>query len=300
MPVSTRFVAHQLPVIAQLGRTALAALAQRVAPATGAPALPGALTERVIDPPPNDLVRAYIKAVGGELRTYRGKVPAHLFSQWGLPMAAAGLSGVPYPIMKIVNGGCRMEVREHLPAGEPLEVTAQLVDIDDDGRRAVLHQVITTGRVGEPPGVVAHLYPIVVYGKRKEGAPRKERPVVPTDGVTELDVFEFVPSDALDFAKLTGDFNPIHWIEAYAKMSGFESTILHGFASMSWAIEGVQRKLYGGEPAVRVCDARFTSPLALPARVGLYVSEPGEDGAREVWLGDGPGERAYMTATMSE
>ncbi len=242
MPVSTKFVAHQLPVIAQLGRTAVSALVQGVAPATGAPALPGALIERVIAPPPNDLVRTYIKSVGGDLRTYQGKIPAHLFSQWGLPMAASGLSGVPYPIMKIVNGGCRMEVLEHLPAGEPLEVTTQLVDIDDDGRRAVLHQVITTGRVGEAPAVIAHLYPIVVYGPRKEGAPKKERPAVPAEGVTQIDVFDFVPSDALDFAKLTGDFNPIHWVKAYAKMSGFKSTILHGFASMSWAIEGVQRQ----------------------------------------------------------
>ena len=87
MPVSTKFVAHQIPVIKQLGRTAVAALVQGVAPATGAPALPGALMERVIDAPPKDLVRAYIKSVGGELRTYQGKVPAHLFSQWGLPMA---------------------------------------------------------------------------------------------------------------------------------------------------------------------------------------------------------------------
>ncbi len=89
MPVSTKFVAHQLPVIAQLGRTAVSALVQGVAPATGAPALPGALIERVIAPPPNDLVRTYIKSVGGDLRTYQGKIPAHLFSQWGLPMAAS-------------------------------------------------------------------------------------------------------------------------------------------------------------------------------------------------------------------
>ena len=195
--------------------------------------------ERVIDAPSNDLVRAYIKTMGAELRTYRGKVPPHMFSQWGLPMAAAGLSGVPYPIMKIVNGGCRMEVREHLPAGEPLEVTTQLVDIDDDGRRAVMHQVITTGRVGREPSVIAHLYPIVVYGERK-GGEKRERPRVAEDA-RELEVFDIAPSDAVDFAMLTGDFNPIHWLKPYAKISGFDSTILHGFASMSWAIEGVQR-----------------------------------------------------------
>ena len=45
---------------------------------------------------------------------------------------------------------------------------------------------------------------------------------------------------SLDFAKLTGDFNPIHWVPAYARASGFRSCILHGFATMSYAMEAIR------------------------------------------------------------
>ena len=39
-------------------------------------------------------------------------------------------------------------------------------------------------------------------------------------------------------------------------------------------------------------DTRFTRPLLLPAKVGLYI-----DGEGGVFVGDAPGGPAYMTGT---
>jgi hypothetical protein len=96
----------------------------------------------------------------------------------------------------------------------------------------------------------------------------------------------------LDFAKLTGDFNPIHWIPAYAKASGFKSTILHGFATMARAFEGLNNSVVAPGARLGAIDVKFTRPLLLPAKVGIYVDDHGG-----VFVGDAPGGPAYLMGT---
>ncbi len=63
---------------------------------------------------------------------------------------------------------------------------------------------------------------------------------------------------------------------------------------MARAFEGVARNLYSGRvDAIRFFDVRFTRPLILPARVGLYV-----DDEHGVWVGDAPGGPAYLAGSF--
>jgi acyl dehydratase len=85
----------------------------------------------------------------------------------------------------------------------------------------------------------------------------------------------------------------VHWIRPYARAFGFRSTILHGFSTMARAIEGLGRALYAGDTRrVRVFDCRFTRPLVLPARVGLYLR------GSEVFVGDAPDGPAYLAGSF--
>lgn len=296
MAVSPWHILHQGPVIAGLGRTAFAAVQQRIhGTPVAQPALPGPELEAVFPPRPRDLVRDYVRHVGGDPRTYRREVPPHLFPQWGFALASRTLEGIPYPLVRVMNGGCRLVVNAPLSSEEPLHVKARLMSIDDNGRRAVLHQRIVTGTANEPEAQVAHLYAIVPLAKSggTKAGPKKERPRVP-DSAREVAFWKLGPGAGLDFAKLTGDFNPIHWVSAWARMSGFKNTILHGFATMARAMEGVRRRVLMDQARVRVLDVKFTRPLVLPARVGLYVDDVGG-----VWVGDAPGGPAYMAGTYS-
>ncbi len=297
MSLPTKHIRHQGRVIASLGQTALSAALQRFrGGATTAPTTPGPAIETTVSPLSPDLVRDYIRHVGGDPGAWRGEVPPHLFPQWGFPLATRTLRGVPYPLMKVMNGGCRLEVNGRLPLGEPLRVSASLESIDDNGRRAVLHQRVVTGTAERDDAVVGHLYAIVPLGggkdDKKQNGARPARPRVPDDA-RELAYWR-VPADAgLAFAMLTGDFNPIHWVRPYARASGFKSTILHGFATMARAYEGLTRSLYAGDAhRIRVLDVKFTRPLVLPARVGLYVRD------REVYVGDAAGGPAYLTGSF--
>jgi hypothetical protein len=294
MSVSIRHAFAQGPSVAALGRVALAGF--RGTTAHAAPQLapgPGPWIHARLPPRSPELVRAFIKHIGGDPSWYRGRVPAHLFPQWGFPLAARALLGLSYPLARAINGGCRLENRAPLPADEPLEVRARIESIDDDGRRAIITQRIITGTATAPDAVVADLRAFIPLGKREQGdsgkKPPKVRPSVPSSA-REIAFLRVREDAGLDFAKLTGDFNPIHWVKAYARASGFRSVILHGFSTFARAIEALNRARFAGDPSrLKMMDARLSRPLVLPARVGVYVN--GEGG---IWVGDAPGGGAYL------
>ena len=66
----------------------------------------------------------------------------------------------------------------------------------------------------------------------------------------------------------------------------------------------IEERRIGIRPGRRVrlkgCSAVAEGPSGCYAWKGDLKCAGDGEGAREVWLGDGPGERAYMTATMSE
>lgn len=305
MALPTKHIIHQGPVLKVLGQTAVTALRESLSRNDGKASgrdgrgveTPTPELSETLPPRPADLVRDYVRRVGGDPSAYKKHLPPHLWPQWGFPLAARTLENIPYPMFKVLNGGARLEMHAPLPADEPLEVRASLVDIDDNGRRAVLHQRVVSGTRSAPEALTAHVYGVIPLGgsksKDKDDASKraKERVRVPVDA-RELDRWKLPLNEGLAFALLTGDFNPVHWVTPYAKAFGFKNRILHGFATMARAYEGIVRKALAGETAkLSTFDVKFTRPLVLPARVGLYAKDGG------LWVGDAPGAPAYLAGT---
>lgn len=297
MHVSSRHVLRQGPMLAMLGKTAARALAQRVktAPASQV-VIPGPEFRRDFAPLPDDLLDQYVAHVGGDPRAYRGVVPPHFFPQWAMPVAADALADLPYPILRVLNAGCRMQVNQLLPRNEPLHVRAQLAHIDDDGKRALITTRVVTSTDSAPDALITEIYAFVPLSSKNGGGDGKsaklakaEKPRVP-EGAHEIAFFKLGPDAGLSFAKLTGDFNPIHWVAPYARASGFRNVILHGFGTFARACESLNRGLLGGDVRkLKLLEAKFTRPLVLPHAVGVYVRQ------REVYVGDGIQGPAYMT-----
>lgn len=291
--VPYRHFLSQGPVIAALSRVAFAAAR---APASGGAlvATPGPWIEERIPPRSEELVRDFVRWGGGDPASYRGVVPAHFFPQWGFPLAARTLMGLPYPLARVVNAGCRITRLAPLPAGVPLRVRARLESIDDDGRRAIFTQRVITGTDDVPEAIDAELRALVPLARGKAGEkPKRERHAVPQDA-REI-AFSRIPADAgLAFAALTGDVNPIHWLPPYARAAGFRACILHGFGTLARAVEALTRGVLAGDPSrLDTIDVRFVRPLVLPARVGVYVHGDG------IWVGDAPGGAAYLEGRFS-
>ncbi|MCA9603899.1 MAG: MaoC/PaaZ C-terminal domain-containing protein [Polyangiales bacterium] len=291
MGVSTRFVLEQGPVLRALAVSALRAARSGAKPAGGPPSTPGPEFRAELPPRSSALIDAYVRHVGGDAATYRTTVPPHLFPQWTFGIASETLRGVPYPLTRILNGGSRLEMIAPIPRGEPLHVRARLESIDDNGSRAVLRQRVITGTRSVETALIADLYAIVPLKKREKraGTTREHVPEL----AREIAFVRIAANAGLDFAKLTGDFNPIHWVPAAARAAGFQNVILHGFSTLARSYEAVVRGVYAGAPhRLRVFDVRFTKPLVLPSSVGFYV-----EGDR-VLAGSGPLGAVYLDGTF--
>ena len=95
--------------------------------------------------------------------------------------------------------------------------------------------------------------------------------------------------DLVRYAGASGDFNPIHWNERFAKEVGLPDVIAHGMLTMATAVRVVTD--WAGDPgAVLEYGVRFTRPVVVPDPDGATLSVSGEvravreDGLAEVAL----------------
>ncbi len=91
-----------------------------------------------------------------------------------------------------------------------------------------------------------------------------------------------VPADTgRRYARVSGDWNPIHLAGLLARPFGFPSAIAHGM----WSLASCLAHLATDSPQTGAkLDVRFLKPLLLPGEVRLHVAAPGAAGTREFWL----------------
>jgi hypothetical protein len=275
-----------------LGRVAANPVLGRLPSFLKGPPPPGTV-ERTLPPPPADLIADFLREVGGSPERWRGVVPPHLFPQWGLPVLGEAFRSLSYPMHRMLNAACRLELRRPLPIGEALRVAARVERVDDDGRRARIFGLITTGTAGAPEALVASVEGYVPLPS-KTGSRMKERPIVPREA-RRIEEWRLGPRAGLDFALLTGDFNPLHWVPPYARLMGFKSNIVHGYALMARALEAVVAHVLEGDPArLAALEVRFVTPTPLPAKVALFVGE-----GDSLFTGAGEGATASLVGKFA-
>ncbi|MEU1467492.1 MaoC family dehydratase [Streptomyces sp. NPDC005761] len=98
---------------------------------------------------------------------------------------------------------------------------------------------------------------------------------------TELPSQSFPVSRAMlvQYAGASGDFNPIHWNEKFAREVGLDDVIAHGMFTMAEAIRVVTD--WAGDPgAVVEYGVRFTRPVVVPNDdTGALIEVSGKVGA---------------------
>lgn len=126
---------------------------------------------------------------------------------------------------------------------------------------------------------------------RAERSARSTREAVPRSkpapaAVGTASTFAAIGSIGRDYARVSGDYNPIHLSALTARPFGFKRAIAHGM----WTLARVAAEL---EPAWPKGASRmaieFKQPVLLPAQVRLVYRSEG--GALEIELRDGVNER---------
>jgi acyl dehydratase len=101
--------------------------------------------------------------------------------------------------------------------------------------------------------------------------------------------FPITRADLVRYAGASGDFNPIHWNERFARSVDLPDVIAHGMLTMASAVRVVTD--WAGDPAAVVeYTVRFTRPVVVPDPGGAVLHVAGtvrairDDGLVEVDL----------------
>lgn len=102
------------------------------------------------------------------------------------------------------------------------------------------------------------------HGSPKEGAKRPgiERSMHPDTGTTS-DPIEVAPGTGWRYARISGDFNPIHLTDRTAGMFGFKQSVAHGMWSLGRCLGSAAKDLPEGRIQV---DTQFKLPVYVPSQ----------------------------------
>lgn len=274
--IPARLLTEQTATISAFLIGAARSLLPRKSPATNA-------TLMQLQTPPSALLLDTYKAwAGAEPSRYAGSIPPHMVSaRIALPMVSALTAQSPYPLLSVLNQGVRLQIHTPLPAGETLVLRGKLVEASDDGYRARIHSRVEVGTASAPNAITVDAMAAVMLKKR----PDTDK----ADARTEPDYhtvakWQAAANEGVKFFYLTGDFNPIHTLPAFAKYTRFRGCIMHGYGAFAQLFEAVQRS----GVTISDIDIRFIKPLPLPSPV-LHIQTartPGADGRYAVRLID--------------
>jgi acyl dehydratase len=208
-------------------------------------------------------------------------VPAHMFSQWSVPLAMRVLLHNQYGLANLVNLGCDIKINGTLLPGEKLLLSGELVSVNENPMRTALSVKVVTRTRRNDRAIEALIHCMLpkqalpAQTVEKTGTERQWE----TAGAWAVDGY-----DGLRFALLTGDFNPVHWADAVAKHSPFKQKVLHGFASLSLSWAALQAREPADQDIQRI-SAKFARPVPLPSS-SMYVfrSAPRASGSRRYEL----------------
>jgi 3-hydroxybutyryl-CoA dehydratase len=88
-------------------------------------------------------------------------------------------------------------------------------------------------------------------------------------------------ADIIDFAKATGDFNPVHLDQAYAEKTFFKGRIAHGLLSLGF-ISAILGNILPGHGAIYLSqEVKFLAPVrigdTITAKVEVMELIPGKN-----------------------
>jgi acyl dehydratase len=172
----------------------------------------------------------------------------------------------PFSALGLVHIANRIEVVRPIDAGSRLDLRVWCADLGPH-ERGTQFALLTEASIGSD---VAWRERSTYLRREGRGGGGREWTPPPVEAVWE------VPGDiGRRYARVSGDWNPIHLHRISARLFGQRGAIAHGM----WTAARCLASLEGVLPGRVVVDVRFRSPVTVPGRVGFAW----RDGEFRVW-----------------
>jgi len=238
------------------------------------------------------------------LATYRhlcgfrdGAVPISFPHVLASPLHLAILThpSFPLPAMGLLHVANQIVQHRALLEGEPLSLRVALAG-QREARRGLEFDLRSEVRVAselvwESVSTLLHRLP----GRAPPRA-QADAPIAPAPALHAASSEEWALPAGLGrrYARVSGDFNPIHLWPLSARLFGFRRPIIHGM----WTLARAAAALADRAPALpSKLEVRFKRPLALPGAARLSAREAG--GALSFRVADRAGEEIFLEGTWS-
>jgi acyl dehydratase len=202
-------------------------------------------------------------------------VPHTYFATWGLAELAKSLvhARLPLNFARVIQAGSRVRIHRMQRVSEPSRFSATVETVVRTGKRVRIEQQLTTMTLDGVP-LATHTLALVLPD-RDAGSFQGNKPeTVPLDS-RSISTFSLSPSTSWRYARLSGDFNPMHWFSPFAKLIGFDAPIAHGFHLMARTCHAaIEHLAQGNAQRLRKIDISFRKPIPLPTLLHLYATQP--------------------------
>jgi acyl dehydratase len=187
----------------------------------------------------------------------------------------------PFPLLGLVHVANRISIRRPLGGVMKVQASVRVANLRPHAKGATFSLITqiedALGLLWEEDSTM------LCRGVQLEGEPEDAVEPVPLP-VNELATWH-APSDiGRQYAKVSGDYNPIHLSDASAKLFGFGQAIAHGLWTKSRTLAALDDHL---PDANVVVDVQFHKPVRLPSDVALSASAAGSHGQFKVEGKDG-------------
>ncbi|WP_332764980.1 MaoC family dehydratase [Pseudomonas koreensis] len=187
----------------------------------------------------------------------------------------------PFPLLGLVHLSNRIRVLRPLGAISRAQVSVRVHNLQAHAKGATFDLLTTLddqlGPLWEAQSQM------LCRGVKLDGEPG-EQIWQPAQALLEVAHWQAPADIGRQYAKVSGDYNPIHLSTASAKLFGFPTAIAHGLWNKARTLAALSEHLPKANLEIAV---HFRKPVRLPSEVTLLASAPGSCGElRLVGVGD--------------
>lgn len=187
----------------------------------------------------------------------------------GFPLSMQLLSDpeVPLPMMGMVHIHNRVDMHSQARLGEVVDFHLELAGPFEHTKGTTIEVRLDAKVDGRP--VMEEVSTYLAKGRKLSGAkPKAQVPHLEFTAPQPSALWRLDPIIGQRYAKVSGDYNPIHLNGLAAKGFGFPKQIAHGMYSASRAFSAMDPRLESYR-----WDVSFAKPILLPGTVGYALTE---------------------------
>lgn len=178
----------------------------------------------------------------------------------------------PLPLPGMVHFGNTLSQEAAFQANQPIDIVVSVfMEAKAEGS---LFPVIKVDFQQGDKTVVACQSDYFMRRKRQSPKKKKKREAPTFLEAEQQEQWKLSADTGRTYARLSGDYNPIHLYNWFARLSGFPRRIIHGWYSLSRAVATIEQNRGQRVSFVKV---KFQKPLLLPGEATLHWQEEGEN-----------------------